>query len=161
MARRDYEQLPWTERMKRLMHASLKEDAHIVPGNIDNGDDNQVGTLSERVNRIFGFINNKRNTDMTFFVMYDIESNKVRRHIAKYLLESGCIRLQRSMFLANLPHEKFNKIKDDLAQVQACYDNDDSILVVPISCDLLQAMKVIGRDINVDIVLRTSSTLFF
>ena len=102
-----------------------------------------------------------RLTRKSIFVMYDRESNKVRRHIAKYLLESGCIRLQRSMFLANLPHEKFNKIKDDLAQVQACYDNDDSILVVPISCDLLQAMKVIGRDINVDIVLRTSNTLFF
>ena len=40
-------------------------------------------------------------------------------------------------------------------------DNHDSILIVPISTDLLQAMKVIGKEINVDIVLRGKSTVFF
>lgn len=93
--------------------------------------------------------------------MYDIESNKVRTQIAKYLLREGCFRIQRSIFLADLPAEKMDKIRRDLTEVQACYDNHDSILVVPISTDYLQAMKVIGKTIDVDIIMQTRNTLFF
>lgn len=45
--------------------------------------------------------------------------------------------------------------------MQACYENSDSILVVPISTDYLKAMKVIGQTINVDVITKTSNTLFF
>ncbi|WP_249170570.1 hypothetical protein [Porphyromonas levii] len=48
-----------------------------------------------------------------------------------------------------------------LAEVQACYDNEDSILIVPISTDYLQAMKVIGAAIDVDLILKRKNTLFF
>ena len=98
---------------------------------------------------------------MLFFVMYDIESNKVRRHVVKYLERQGCTRVQKSIFLADLPTATYEKIKNDLADVQACYDNEDSILVVPISTDYLKAMKVIGQTINVDVITKTSNTLFF
>ena len=98
---------------------------------------------------------------MMFFVMYDIESDKVRRYVVKYLERQGCSRIQRSIFLANLPMEKFNEIKDDLQEVQATYDNHDSILVVPITSEYLKAMKIIGQNINVDIITHTRNTLFF
>ncbi len=160
MARRNYLDMPLATRMKRLMRAHVDNDPHIKPPSQLDDMDN-IGTLEQRVERLFGFVNKKHATHMIFFVMYDIESNKVRRHIAKYLLHSGCLRIQRSIFIANLTPDKVAKIKNDLAEVQACYDNHDSILVVPISSDLLQAMKVIGRDINVDIVTRKSNTLFF
>lgn len=54
-----------------------------------------------------------------------------------------------------------DKIRSDLKEVQECYDNDDSILVVPISTDYLQAMKIIGKTIDVDIIMQTKNTLFF
>ena len=98
---------------------------------------------------------------MLFFVMYDIESNKVRTQIVNYLIRSGCHRIQKSIFLANLSHEKYNKIKEDLAEVQSYYDNHDSILLVPISTDYLQAMKIIGQTINVDVITKNKNTLFF
>ena len=48
-----------------------------------------------------------------------------------------------------------------LTEVQAFYDNEDSILVVPVSTDLLKSMKVIGKTLDVDIIMRSKNTLFF
>ena len=48
-----------------------------------------------------------------------------------------------------------------LTEVQECYENNDSILVVPISTDYLQSMKIIGKTIDVDIIMQTKNTLFF
>lgn len=98
---------------------------------------------------------------MLFFVMYDIESNKVRRYVVKYLEKKGCFRVQKSIFLADLPMENYQAIRADLAEVQAAYENMDSILVVPISTDYLRAMKVIGENIDIDIVTHNKNTLFF
>ncbi len=102
-----------------------------------------------------------KSTDMFFFVMYDIESNKVRRYVVKYLERKGCTRVQKSIFLANLSMEKYQNIRNDLAEVQAAYANEDSILIVPITTDYLRSMKVIGQNIDLDIITHTQSTLFF
>lgn len=120
-------------------------------------------SIEERVQLVLGIANNKqrKSTNMLFFVMYDIESNKVRRYVVKYLEKKGCTRIQKSIFLADLPLEKYQDIRQDLAQVQAAYDNNDSILVVPITTDYLRAMKVIGQNINMDIITHTRNTLFF
>ncbi len=120
-------------------------------------------SLSDRVKTILGVVNkrDKRPSNMLFFVMYDIESNKVRRYVVKYLEKKGCFRVQKSIFLADLPMEKYQAIRTDLAEVQAAYENMDSILVVPISTDYLRAMKVIGENIDIDIVTHNKNTLFF
>lgn len=98
---------------------------------------------------------------MLYFVMYDIESNKVRTNVAKFLLKMGCFRIQETIFLADTSHEKYDKIRNVLTDVQALYENNDSILVVPISTDYLKSMKIIGKQIDVDIIMRNKSTLFF
>ncbi len=73
----------------------------------------------------------------------------------------GCFRIRESIFLADTPAETMDKIRSDLKEVQECYDVDDCILVVPISTDYLQAMKIIGKTIDVDIIMQTKNTLFF
>lgn len=98
---------------------------------------------------------------MLFFVMYDIESNKVRSLIHKYLKRMGCTPIQRSIFLADAPVETYERIKKDLAEVQESYDNDDSIMVLPVSTDYLRMMKIIGHHIEVDVITHTRNTLFF
>ena len=55
----------------------------------------------------------------------------------------------------------FDEIKDDLKEVQACYDNKDSILLVPLSTEQIQAMKIIGQNIDVDLIMGNKNTLFF
>ena len=48
---------------------------------------------------------------MLFFVMYDIESNKVRYLIAKYLERHGCTRIQVLSFLPTSTKPYMIKLK--------------------------------------------------
>lgn len=122
-----------------------------------------IDTIEERVKKLIGIIKQKEreSSNMLFFVMYDIESNKVRHQVAKYLIKRGCFRIQRSIFLADLDPVTYNQIRSDLVEVQACYENEDSILITPISTDTLNSMKIIGKNIDVDVITRTKNTLFF
>ena len=78
-----------------------------------------------------------------------------------YLQRKGCTRVQKSIFLADLPISDYQEIRDDLTEVQAAYDNNDSILVVPISTDHLRSMKIIGQSVAVDVIMHNKNTLFF
>lgn len=120
-------------------------------------------SIQERVDKILGIINtdNRPAGNMLFFVMYDIEDNKVRRYVAKYLLKMGCHRVQRSVFLADLGSERYNTIRSDLAQVQEAYENSDSILIIPVSTDLLSSMRMIGKTIDIEFITNRKNTLFF
>ena len=128
-----------------------------------SNNDEPLLSIEERVKKVMHVVNNTKRPagNMLFFVMYDIESNKVRRYVVKYLEKKGCTRIQKSIFLADVSMDKYKKIRDDLTEVQAAYNNSDSILVVPISTDYLKAMKVIGKNIDVDIITHTRNTLFF
>lgn len=119
--------------------------------------------LQQRIDAILGLCRQtkKNGGDMLFFIMYDIESNKVRYNIVKYLERMGCYRIQKSIFLANLSVEKYERIKSDMVEVQSLYDNHDSIIVCPVSSDILRSMKIIGQNINLDVITQSKSTLFF
>lgn len=149
----------YIEILKKLRDAGVKDSPEInrTPNDID-----YLPTLQERVDNVLGIVNKpyRQVGNMLFFVMYDIESNKVRYNIVKYLIKKGCTRIQKSIFLADLSHEVYDSIKNDLAEIQALYDNHDSI-ICPISTDLLKSMKVIGQSINIDIITRNKNTLFF
>lgn len=155
------EALSFVEQMRRLHEAGLDKTTDLAA--CHDTDISTLPSLEDRIRLLLGIVNDTKrpSNHMLFFVMYDIESNKVRRQIVKYLQSKGCTRVQKSIFLADLPTANFEQIKSDLAEVQACYDNEDSILVVPISTDYLKAMKVIGQQINVDIITHAKNTIFF
>lgn len=161
MPRKKKPPLTFVEEMARLKSAGLKEDSS--PNKPIDEDLDALPSLEQRLKILFDIAKKTKHdsTRMLFFVMYDIESNKVRRHVVKYLERQGCSRIQKSIFLADLPVAKYEQIRTDLVEVQACYENEDSILVVPISTDYLKAMKVIGQQINVDVIIKSSNTLFF
>ena len=146
------------QRLAKLKHAGI-EGSKMISTNSPEWE--PMDSLEERVKQLLGIVSNAKVTDMLFFVMYDIESNKVRQQIAKYLLKMGCFRIQRSIFLAELDSEKHERIRSDLTEVQSYYDNHDSILIVPVSTELIKSMKIIGKSIDVDIIMRTKNTLFF
>ena len=97
---------------------------------------------------------------MLFFIMYDISDNKVRCLVAKYLIRKGCTRVQRSVFLADRPLAVFEQIRNDLAEVQAAYEYEDSIFVIPVPDSTLSSMRVIGRNVDVDLITGTKNTVF-
>lgn len=152
--------IPYIEILRKLSRAGVQNSPLI---NRRTGDFSNMQTLQERVDFLMGVVNKSKRpaTNMLFFVMYDIESDKVRYHIAKYLERKGCTRIQRSIFLADLDKKVYDLIKSDLEEVQSLYDNHDSIIVCPVSTDQLQAMKIIGEDISIDIITRSRNTLFF
>lgn len=158
MAWKNKPPLSLLERVQRISTASV--------GNKEieeNPDVQDMETLEKRIQTILGITNSpsRKATDMLFFVMYDIESTKVRNQVAKYLIRQGCHRIQKSIFLANIAAEKFGSIRSDLTQIQSFYDNEDSILLVPISTDYLQSMKIIGKTIDIDVITKSKNTLFF
>lgn len=152
--------VPYIEILRKLCRAGV-DKSPVINRRVGNISD--MPTLQERADFLLGIVNktSRPATNMLFFVMYDIESNKVRRHIAKYLERKGCTRIQRSIFLADLDKAVYDEIKSDLAEVQSLYDNHDSIIVCPVSTDQLRAMKVIGEQISVDIIVHSRNTLFF
>ncbi len=151
-------ELTLPQRLAKLKHTGIEGSKMISTNSLEW---EPMDSLEERVKQLLGIVSNAKVTDMLFFVMYDIESNKVRQQIAKYLLKMGCFRIQRSIFLAELDSEKHERIRSDLTEVQSYYDNHDSILIVPVSTELIKSMKIIGKSIDVDIIMRTKNTLFF
>lgn len=152
----------YIDALKKIAAAGLA-DSPAPNREITDEELNELLPLEERMKQILGLVDNrkKRTGRMLFFVMYDIESNKVRRYVVKYLERQGCTRIQKSIFLADLEMSKFNEIKKDLADVQAVYENNDSILVVPITTEYLRSMNIIGQNINIDIITHSKNTLFF
>jgi CRISPR-associated protein Cas2 len=151
--------VPFAEKMLKRYASGLSEQPPDLKRTVTFDD---LPSLDLRVAEVLQIAKRKHDKqNMLFFIMYDIENDKVRNQIVKYLIRKGCMRVQKSIFLADLKHAVYQEIKSDLAAVQACYENADSILVVPISTDYLQAMKIIGKNIDVDLVIKNSNTLFF
>lgn len=153
-------ELSFVDKMRMMARAGLEGSPS--PNRVSN-DYDPMDPIEERVRRMLGIINGekRRAANMTFFVMYDISSNKVRNQVVKYLIQKGCTRVQRSIFLADLDAKVYNEIREDLAAVQQAYENEDSILIVPLSTDYLKSMKIIGQNIDIDVITKCKHTLFF
>ena len=159
MPRKKRPPLSLAAQAKKLLEAGIGGSPKVVVK--DSSD--LLSPLENRIKNLLGLTESrkKRQDRMLFFVMYDIESNKVRRLVCKYLIREGCSRVQKSIFLADLPIDIYNKIKTDLAEIQTLYDNEDRIIVLPVSTDYLRMMKVIGKNVDIDVITHTKNTLFF
>ena len=99
------------EALRKLAQAGV-QDSPRPTRHIDQ-DLDELPSLESRISCLLGIANetSRPTTNMIFFTMYDIESNKVRRLIAKYLISKGCTRIQDSIFLADLPRPTYEEIK--------------------------------------------------
>jgi len=152
-------ELSFAEKLRKIKNAGLQE-ASLITG---KAEDDPLAPLEDRMEKILGIIKkfDKNSNKMIYFVMYDIENNKVRTQVAKYLIKKGCTRVQKSIFLANTNRAVYSQIKTDLKEVQECYENNDSILLVPVSTDEIKAMSMIGQNVDFDLILQNRNTLFF
>lgn len=57
--------------------------------------------------------------------------------------------------------DELQDIAMKLTEIQKMYDNNDSILIVPLSEDYARAMKIIGQEVDIDLILHSKNTLFF
>ena len=125
--------------------------------------DHQLLPLKDRlpiVDKILKQMETKKTEEIYAFIIYDIENNKIRTQIAKYLIKNGCHRVQKSVFLAGLKRKKYLELHQTLKEINAMYDNHDSIFFVPVGEDILNKMKIIGLNIDFEIVTNPGNTLF-
>lgn len=150
----------YIETIKFLERAGLKGNKATDTVVTDTG---AIESLNERIEKITGVFKHYENRPghMIYFIMYDIENNKIRNHIAKYLIRKGCIRVQKSIFIADSDRKKYDELNTTLKEVQAMYENSDSIFFVPVSVDEIRAMKIIGKNVDFSMVIDTPNTLFF
>lgn len=149
------------EKLQKIREAGLESN---VPGEEPfPADNDKTLPLDERIHQILQLVNRPSENpyDMLFLVMYDIEDDRVRTHIAKYLLSKGCIRIQKSVYMARTSHQAFQEINNTLREVQQAYDNHDSILLVPVQASTISSMKIIGKDIQVQSLTNPPNTLFY
>lgn len=145
------------ERLEKMMTSGILSNAE------SSISFNELDSLSNRIKAILNIIKSHpvKATTMTFLIMYDIENNKVRTRVSKYLEKKGCIRIQKSIFLTNTESKNFQEIYDTLLEVQSYYENNDSILLVPFNTSDLRSMKIIGKEIHIETLLDKPNTLFF
>lgn len=118
--------------------------------------------LSDRIQKILGIFQGKpiKSTTMNYLIMYDIQNNKVRNLVAKYLIKNGCVRVQKSVFLVHSDHKKFDEIRQTLIEINDVYENDDSIILVPLNISDARSMKLIGKNVNIEQIIDPPNTIF-
>lgn len=153
--------LTFVEQVKLIHKAGLEGKSNNTTSPGKHSDN--IDSLQKRIKIILNITQKPKIEagNMLYFIMYDIQNNKIRTMISKYLLKKGCQRVQKSIFFAESPRKIYTEIVSNLKQVQETYENDDSIFFVPVSTDQLRAMKMIGRNIDFDIIAKNKNTLFF
>lgn len=154
MARPPRSQLTLAQALARLKEKGLHPPSDASLEGIDD--------LTLRIREILGILQEKplKADEMTYLIMYDIENDKVRLQIARYLLREGCIRVQRSVFIARSENSRFQSILDTLKEVNEHYANKDSIILVPVNATDVRSMKLIGRNVQLDTLMDPPNTLF-
>lgn len=152
------------ERMARLRRSGLGAEDWLAPRPepepwIGTGE-GPASRLSEVLARVAAR-RPQRISDMMCIIAYDIESNKVRTQIAKYLISKGCVRIQKSVYFAVLSRRHYREMVEALRTINALYENEDSLFFLPVADDQLSRIELIGRDLYLSVARETPGTLFF
>lgn len=128
----------------------------------------EVRKINEGMNPDFAhFLNwfknhkTKSSEEMYCFILYDIEHNKIRRILAKFLEKKGCIRVQKSVFFAKMHRKMYQEMKEIIIDLQKCYENQDTIIMLPVGEDMLNRVNCIGKNFEFELMTQTKNTLFF
>jgi len=92
--------------------------------------------------------------------MYDIEDHRIRRHIARFLLKKGCMRVQKSVFVGRLERKTVREMQEILKEIQAMYENNDSIFFLPAGEENISGMRVIGKNVDFEFAIGNKNTYF-
>lgn len=161
MPRKSKKSLSLGEKIARIRKAGLGEGILLQAGSPpDWGPDLSLNQRIQAVLDLLKEAHKKPTHQMLAFIAYDIEDNRVRRLIAKYLIEQGCVRVQKSVYFLETQPARYKDMVQTLREVQAMYDNEDSIFFLPIGLDQVNRMEMIGRNLHVEMAIDQPNTLF-
>ena len=141
---------------------ALKKAGLTPRDQMDKSEPDERDPLPDRIRKMMHILQSKpiKSTTMNYLIMYDIENDKVRRLIAKYLEKKGCTRVQKSVFLVHSDHKKFDHIYQTLSEINDAYENQDSIILVPLNISDARSMKLIGQNVNISQIVDPPNTVF-
>lgn len=153
----------FAERMAALGKAGLKYSETMRPA---KSPEKELEGLEReaRVKKLIEILEKTRDMkpgNILAFIMYDVESNRIRRYIAKYLEKQGYIRVQKSVFFGNVSRAHHKKVCEVLKEVNEKYENGDSLMFLPVSIDMFHNLKVVGKNLEYELAITEKSTLFF
>lgn len=120
--------------------------------------------IDQKIHHIMGWMTKQsriKSNTMLYMIMYDIENNKIRTNIAKYLIKKGCLRIQKSVYLAKSSPTIMKDIGNTLKEINEIYENEDSIFILPVPEEKFNNITVIGRNVEFEIVTKPKNVLFF
>jgi CRISPR-associated protein Cas2 len=154
----------WVQETAATATREIQQHKQRKPQGMPKPDADQLAAATDRVEALksyFAQLKPKPVGYMLCFVMYDIEDNRIRKKIADYLIEKGLQRVQKSVFLGQLHQKVYQEIYQTMHALQAAYENQDTIMIVPVAEQDLRSMRLIGREVDMEITLGRANTLFF
>jgi CRISPR-associated protein Cas2 len=145
------------------MYPKLKIEDNIQDIDIKDGSLAELG-IEQKIHKIMSWMSRQsriKSNTMLYMIMYDIENNKIRTHIAKYLIKKGCLRIQKSVYLAKSSPAVMKEISSTLKEINEIYENQDSIFVLPVPEEKFNNITVIGQNVEFEIVTKPKNVLFF
>lgn len=121
-----------------------------------------ISPPQERLQRLVEYLDmhqTKNPQQMLFLIMYDIEDHKIRRHIAKYLIKKGCMRMQKSIYIGSVRDAVFQEISEALREINQMYQNNDSIVLLPVTPAVMQQINVLGKNIDFRMYIKPPTVL--
>lgn len=100
---------------------------------------------------------------MNYIITYDIENDRLRVKIAKFLLKNACERIQKSVYLApSFKTSEWDNFRQDLHILfQGQLTVNDSLYIIPIQKKQLTEAIIIGNSSTLDSFLTDIFYLFF
>lgn len=85
---------------------------------------------------------------MLTWVVYDISENKTRTKVAKQCLEFGLYRVQKSVFLGEVPPNRIDEIEQFSRQLLDL--ETDSVYIFPVCQEDFEKCRLIGKGFDKD-----------
>ncbi len=83
----------------------------------------------------------------SYFLSYDISSDRLRNRLAKTLEKHGCKRIQKSLFLApNFEPRELQRLRDDCTRTLKHRDPGVSLLCIPATRQYLSELVWAGEE---------------
>lgn len=98
--------------------------------------------------------------ELIYIIAYDIEKDKIRNYLSKYLLRNGAIRIQKSLFLAKWKKSIYKNVKQDFLTLNDLYKSNDTIILMPLATDMFQNFFCIGKNLQLEAVAENIHTFF-
>lgn len=98
---------------------------------------------------------------MAHLISYDIENDKLRTRLAKMIIGRGAIRIQKSVFFADLSAQKTADLLVMLQDLAEELKTGDNIIVIPMYESVLEKMIIIGENLRFDEAINPPNTYIF